>query len=507
MRSKALFGVVSACSLVFAGNPASAEILKNFRMGGQVDIQTTSAYNVTDFVTSPRTQALPAADGFNDRLGDAQTRVLIWLDWDLLDDVHSRATFRKNDRTWGNGGGQVINHPNAQANSQPVGATGGADILGNIFLDEAWLKIDKLVGQFDLTLGRQFYGDPGDAVIYFGPSDKAWYGLPVASLDAARVDWLPAEWLAVTGLVAKHDGSAVGAVGQVDTDIRGLHMRMNFAEWVAMQLYGYNRLIHRSDQALGLPPSTANAGSLNDNLYLVGYRLKLAGWGFWFKGEYDQNFGEQRVTETANLAGSAHYLGWMALGDVGWKGESDNAGMLSIWGQAAVASGRMRTRSNLNDGFQAINGDYRPGTIWGRFMPTTAFNGLGSALVNIDANNSPAPNPNMNNRQIWGGGIKMSPGFANKATLGVSWWDFRIHRWTKIPGQNDHPYHGNTHIGGELDVDLTWAHSENVGFSMGWANFQPGGLIYEAVTPNGGSANGRGVNPVQVAYFDTRVRF
>lgn len=511
MRSRALVGVVSAFGLVFGGSPASAEILKNLRVGGQLDLQATSAYNVTDYVTSPRTAAPGTA--FNDRIGDAQTRVMVWMDWDLLDDVHSRVTFRKNDRAWGTTGGQTINNPNAPQNSQTFGQAGGTDLLANIWMDEAWFKIDKLVGQFDLTLGRQFYGDPGDPVIYFGPSEKAWYGMPVTSIDAARVDWLPWEWLGVTGLAAKHTGYSVGTTAATatfdDIDIQGLHAKMNLAEWLGMQLYGYRRLTHRR-QALGTPPTTANAGGLNDNLYIVGYRFRLSGGGFWFKGEYDQNFGNQRITETATTAGSAHYLGWFALGDVGWRGESDSAGMLSVWGQAALGSGRVRSRSNLNDGFQAINGDYRPGTIWGRFMPTSAFGGLGSAITTtpgFDSNNSPNPNPNMNNRQIWGGGVKMSPGFANKATLAVSWWDFSVHRWQHVPGQNTHPYLGKNHIGAELDVDLQWAHSENVGFSLGWANFRPGGLIVKSVTPEGQSAVGRGVNPVQVAYFDTRIRF
>lgn len=510
MRVKSLVAAVSAFAFTAtAGGSANAELLKNLRMGGQIDVQATSARNVTDFVTSPR--ATPAATSFNDRIGDAQTRVMVWLDWDLLDDVHSRLTFRKNDRAWGTTGGQVIDHPNVQANSQTVGVNGGNDILGNIYLDEAWFKIDKIIGQFDLTLGRQFYGDSGDAVIYYGPSDKAWYGMPVSAIDAGRVDWVPFEWLAMSGLVAKQVGSNIGSAPQADTDVRGMNFKMTFADWLGMSLYGWNRLIHRTG-GLGTNPTQAGSGGKNDNLFLVGYRFKLSGAGFWLKGEYDQNFGDNRVQGSPTVAESSHYIGWAALGDVGWRGESDNAGMLAIWGHGAIGSGRTRTRENQNDGFVPINGDYRPGTVYGRFMPTNVFAGLGSGLASdfsaTVANNSFVPNPNLNNRVIWGGGLKMSPGFANKATLGVSYWDFRFHRWNKTPAQKTtEPYLGNSHIGSEIDVDLTWAHSENVGFGTGWASFQPGGAIYETVTPSGGSATGRGVSPVTVVYFDTRVRF
>src|SRR5688572_818220 len=100
---KKYLGVVASLSLVWSAQPAQAELLKNLRIGGQIDLQATSAHNVTDFSTR-RTETPPiAAPGVgsvgtlaNDRIGDMQTRVLVNLDWDILDDVHARVTLRKN---------------------------------------------------------------------------------------------------------------------------------------------------------------------------------------------------------------------------------------------------------------------------------------------------------------------------------------------------------------------------------------------------------------------------
>lgn len=517
MRTTRAIGGLSALALVFASFPANADILKNFQTSGQIDVQATSAENVTDFTTNK-----------NDHIGDAQTRLMVRTDWDLLDDVHARVSFVKNDINWGanasagdenstnlNGASNVA--PGSQQISQTVD-TGSHDILGSLAVDEAYFKVDKVAGQVDMTFGRQFYGDPGDAVIFFGPSDKAWYGLPVTAIDAARLDWMPADWFAATGLVGKISGTQITyptLTVNTDTDLQGLNMKAHFNDNLGMGLYGWNRVIHASG-APGVPPDPAAspATGLNDNLFLVGYKLKLAGAGFWLNGEYDQNFGDNRLqaapsAPTQDYALASHYNGWATLADAGWKAESDNAGMLSIWGNFAMGSGRQNTKSNVNDGFQPINPDYQAGSIYGRFAANPGFAGLGStAQTNAGTtagNTSFTASPSIDNRIIWGGGIKMSPAVANKATLGVSFWNYHIQRFDDLPGQANYIYAGNRNIGSELDVDLTWAHSDNVAFATGWGTFQPGGLIAEALKEGGSPVPE--LDPVSLVYFDTRVKF
>jgi hypothetical protein len=515
MMKKVLVGAM-AFSIPFASNPASAELLKNFKLSGQLDVQATAAKNVTDFSTYAN---VPAAAANNDRIGDAQTRLMVHMDWDLLDDVHARVTLGKNNRSYGTAGG------NAHGNNTPAETIGAGGIQAATFVDEASVKIDKIAGQVDTTWGRQFYGDSGDIVIYYGPSDKARWGMPIMAIDAMRADW-NSEWVAVTGVVGKTAGTAIAVTPQPDTDVRGMNILFKGNESFFASLYGWNRLTHAAGATGVAPANNAGGGGKNDSLYVVGMKFKLMGGGFWLKGEYDQNFGDNRViagVASTDFAVASHYNGWAAMGNTGWRGESDSMGSFALWGEYAIGSGRSSTRESRNDAFTPINGDYRPGSIYGRFA-----NVLGTALFNTinltdqTAANSFVSSPNLSNRMIWGAGVKMSPAVANKLTLAASWWDFRMHRFattpqgTSLAGNGREPYNGNRHIGAELDLDLIWTHSENVAFATGWATFQPGGLIQQAAQNNDGGVrsgapatqgSGQGVNPVTLAYFDVRVKF
>ncbi len=89
---KKLLGSTLALAM-FLPTGASAELLKNLKISGQLDVQTTSARNVIDFVTRPTQGTF--TNGNNDRIGHAHTRTMVSGDWDLLDDVHARITLVK----------------------------------------------------------------------------------------------------------------------------------------------------------------------------------------------------------------------------------------------------------------------------------------------------------------------------------------------------------------------------------------------------------------------------
>src|SRR5688500_17209601 len=92
---KKLLGAVIAAALLFPPGQASAELFKNLKVTGQLDVQANSAHNVSDFATR---------DGglnVNDRLENVVTRLLMGLQWNLLDDVTANVQLRKNDRAWG----------------------------------------------------------------------------------------------------------------------------------------------------------------------------------------------------------------------------------------------------------------------------------------------------------------------------------------------------------------------------------------------------------------------
>ncbi|MCX5789920.1 MAG: hypothetical protein NTX64_15670, partial [Elusimicrobia bacterium] len=174
---KKLLGLAITLALVIPSGLANAELFKNLKATGNIDVQGVSVQNVTDFST--KGQALPASNA-NDRISTVMTRVVAGLGWDLLDDVHAKITLRKNDRAWGTQGnaGQMNIGTNDQSFTQ--NATGG--VLDTVFVNEANVKIDKLFGALDTTVGRQFWGNSGDLIAAWGPKNN--YGLYVTAIDA-----------------------------------------------------------------------------------------------------------------------------------------------------------------------------------------------------------------------------------------------------------------------------------------------------------------------------------
>jgi len=482
---------------------AADSLLKNMKFGGQIDVQGISADNVADFTTN----APDATTGnANDHIGDVQTRVMIHADWDVLDDVHAKVSLTKNDRNWGDAGG----NPQVNGNSQSVDAAG---VLGNTFVDQAYIKIDKVGGALDTTLGRQFYGTSGDMIVYYGPSDKMIYGLGTNAIDAARVDWA-GSWGGLTLLGGKVFGAPIGTVDNADINLFGVNAAIKGTDMVSGAAYAYDQ-ITRGTGALGNPPGNgagpANISGVNDNLWVVGLKAKANMGMAWLAGEVAKNFGSNRISNaTAGTAASRSYIGWAAKVDAGAKVETPIGGV-SPWANVGLGSGDSDNSSSSNNGFTAISGDYRPGTIYGTFTTGSAgaLGGLSGAAVGA---NAVAGNGTLTNRFIWGVGVKTTPTAMNKLTVGASFWDFHT-QTSALPATagSPRPFVGNKHIGSEGDIDLGWQHSENVTLGAGVAEFWPGGLISEAnqsTDVTAASANsGVGTSPVRMAYFDVRVKF
>ena len=71
---------------------ANAELLKNLKVSGSLEVDAVDANNVTDFQTKKY-----------DTINTIQTRLMVHADWDVLDDVHAHISLDKNDRTYGTG--------------------------------------------------------------------------------------------------------------------------------------------------------------------------------------------------------------------------------------------------------------------------------------------------------------------------------------------------------------------------------------------------------------------
>ncbi|MEK7859274.1 MAG: hypothetical protein AAB320_09055 [Elusimicrobiota bacterium] len=498
---KKLLGTTLALALILPlGQVNASEFFKNMKFSGQLDLQGTSANNVTDFQTrhshQGNTVGVAGSTSGRDRMSDMQTRVMISMDWDLLDDVHSRVTLTKRNRAWGD----------------PASNTAGETLTvvqGAITADEANVKIDKVFGAIDTTLGRQFYGTAGDLMVYYGPNDKALYGMTVTALDSARFDW-SGESAYLTALFGNTNAHALGAVGATGRqEVRGLVLGTKGMENVAASAYVWNMLTHNQALGVGVAPTSAgNPGDKNDNLYVFGVKVKVKAENAWLAGEIAKNYGSQRnANGTTQVAPARNYIGWGFLLDAGIKADIEGLGALTPWGQFAYGTGDQNTRESQNRGFQTINSDYRPGAIYGRFSDViggSAFgNGIGLAAGTLNQRG-------LNNRIIWGGGLKVTPAAVNKLTVGASYWDFKLQ--SRVFGPNTNPIAlGNKNIGSEADLDFSWAHSENVTLALGGGMFFPGGLIKEQIQTNninGTNPNSqKGNSPAQLAYFDVRVKW
>jgi hypothetical protein len=83
----------------------------------------------------------------------------------------------------------------------------------------------------------------------------------------------------------------------------------------------------------------------------------------------------------------------------------------------------------------------------------------------------------------------------SKLTTALSIWDY--HTSNAIETNN-----GNKNAGYEVDLDVTWKHSENVSVAAGVGSFQPGGAINEAV-----ATATKSVNPATLGYAELHVKF
>ena len=106
-----------------------------------------------------------------------------------------------------------------------------------IYLAEANMVLSNLMDRFELTLGRQFYGDEDSALLYFGPRHgyMAALSIPVTSLDAAKLTYAD-DVKALTLIAGKTQNSLETAK---EADFYGADFRMNLTDTIKAQVYGY----------------------------------------------------------------------------------------------------------------------------------------------------------------------------------------------------------------------------------------------------------------------------
>ena len=107
----------------------------------------------------------------------------------------------------------------------------------DIYLAEANMVLSNLFDRFELTLGRQFYGDEDSVLLYFGPRHGYMAALanPVTSLDAAKLTY--ADDVKALTLIAGKTRNMRETV--TEADFYGADFRMNVTEMIKAQIYGY----------------------------------------------------------------------------------------------------------------------------------------------------------------------------------------------------------------------------------------------------------------------------
>lgn len=411
---------------------AQAEFLKDLKFNGEVEVQMISMDNATDFSSAA-----------NDQFGAAWTRVLLGASMDLLDDVSARVTLVKNNRVWGDNTATI-----GPATGFNTGTEDVDNLTANIGVDEAWFKIDDLMGKFSLTLGRQYYGNPGDLIVYFGPARTPGH-LLTSSLDVAKVE-SSGDMLSFTGIAGKLTGTnpISGALPPyANTDLQGVELGFKGLP-LDLGLFAYRRLVH----------DTAASPSKGDELFIPGLRLKGDMDDMFYSLTFAKNFGKNRngfTTGTGAAAGQS-YDGWGLVAKAGMKFNLEGMAMLKPSVEYGRGSGDDPATAGENEGFRTVNSDYKPGELVGLFSGLGLFGVTGYGGYNVG----------LLNTSVWSVGVEAVPEAAPKLTASLRYWDSELVE-TAGPGINNE----------ELDLRLSWAHSDNVTLNAVLADGGPTGIF------------------------------
>jgi len=437
-RKLSLVSLVLLFTSLFSIPSAQAvDVLKSLKFDGSIESRSVAINNEIDRNSS--------ADDYRN---ETNTRLMFGMSFDLLDDVHSRVLLDRSPR-FGTGSPSIN------------------DVESGFVFDNAYVKIDKVFGVLDLTGGKQFYGDPQDLNIYYGPQNDSI--LSVTSADLFRVDASIANgFVKFQGIAGKAAAvtttTPLAGVVEDPTATRGTNHdttvyggELNTDRVIPMgnlAAYYYNAQTHAVKTA---------AVTGNDTLSVAGARAQgdiIAGFGY--QAEYIQDFGRNNtVAGTPAYHGNAYFL------NAHYGHEFDGRPV-----RAHIEYGRG------SDDFVSIAPGRRFGIIWGEY---SNFVGDTSTLNRTQATG-------LNNLKVFDGGI----GINATPKLG---FDFNAYRF-----QYDANLGGiGTSAGTEYDLIITWKHSENVLFSVNAADFQVGSSLHNGgVTPT---------NPITQLGADVKIKF
>lgn len=197
---KKLLGLFVAFAMAL---PASAALVDNVDAIGRIDVI--------------------GADSNRTPVGypTAASRVMAGLSADLTEDVKANVLFTYATPWDGSLSGNTLN--------------GYQD---SVYLSAANVVLSNLFDCFELTLGRQFYGDEDSMTMYFGP--KSGYMVATRqnpmSLEAAKLTYAD-DFKSVTVLAGKTSDEDWAPISSYN--IYGADIRLNLTDAMKAQMYGY----------------------------------------------------------------------------------------------------------------------------------------------------------------------------------------------------------------------------------------------------------------------------
>ena len=198
---KKLLGLLLVMTLAW---PVSANVLDNVDVIGEIEA-----------IGAENNLGNAAANG-------AASRVMAGLSAELTEDVRANVQFVYNTLWDGTETGNSLQN-----------------YWNEVYLAEANIVLSNLFDCFEVTVGRQFYGDENSAVMYFGPRHGYMAALqaPVSSLDAAKLTYSD-DFKTVTLIAGKTQRTWLTASSEGAT-IFGADIALNLSDLLKAQIYGY----------------------------------------------------------------------------------------------------------------------------------------------------------------------------------------------------------------------------------------------------------------------------
>ena len=362
---KKLLVAVLACAMVA---PAFAAF-DNVQITGDIQtiglaVESQGAGNVT----------VPAAPSPNNDLRVTQSRVLLGVGVDLVEDVQAKLTFA-HEWIWG---------------TDTINGTDINTLETNTLVQEAFVNISNVFDALEVKVGRQFYGDVNSAVMYFGPT----YGYinyegitPSVGRTTNSLDGVTARYngdnltLTAAYFTTTNDVTNAGIPGYTATDVQklaGLDGILKVNENLALQAYVYD-----------VRSRGANT------------------WGFW---------GVKPTFDVEALKLAAEFAMNYGAVEKGYLVKADAA--LPLETEKAVFTPRV-TYLQTGKNFAAF-GNYRPGLMFGTLAPN-ALAIAGYPIFNPDVTGYGA-----NRLVIVNAGICMKFAAAEKWGFGLDYYRARI---------------------------------------------------------------------------------